>query len=83
MSSTNLPLTHLSTVYKSYTASGLILQWPISLEYNAPSVGPLPPITVYDIMLAVWQNSSPNDVNLRHFCLFSALSKVAMATSNT
>ena len=73
MSSTNPPLTHLSTVYKSYMTSGLIPQWPINLEYNAPSVSPLPPITVYDIMLAVWQNSSPNDVNLRHFLPFQCL----------
>ena len=51
----NQPATH-PPINRLQIICDLIPQWPITLEYNAPSVGPPPPITVYDIMLAVWQN---------------------------
>lgn len=33
-----------------------IPQWPINVGYNAPNFGSLPPITVGDILSAVWHN---------------------------
>lgn len=51
----NQPATH-PPINRLQIICDLIPQWPINLEYNAPTNGLPPPITVYDVMLAVWQN---------------------------
>ena len=65
--------THHSPTHQSFTNH----MWTHPAMAHQPRIncpiGPPPPITVYDIMLVVWQNSSPNNVNLRHFLPFQHL----------